>query len=584
MPPSRKNDEVDGADGSDNEDDGHEEDAESEVDEKDLDEQYAVREPLLSLEPLVMDCDCCPLPWALLRVCRTVHAETEAMLYGENSFRVIRTSNVSLRRLMHLSDGALTAIRELDIHLTRYWCPIHGNCRTCRYCREPWREGHGELQPRCSALQEAHTDEVCARKLGCIYCRNAYPINTEQPRGRAVLEQWRQVCRRLTQVQQPGRLSIKFECDCVGVADAARFAVILQSLPPVAQASIRFGRSPGAKSLVDLARETGQRMICRSTPGPTFPKFLEFPRELQLRVVQLTDFRWSRCLNVENRTQDWYRPRRCHQSCCPTTSASWSSTCKCEQYLTPLSLVSQQMRSDALETLFESSCVVLHVGSPLPGKCPLVGQQTGLESLPVGIHPHIRHVKIVFHHSGSCSERFKNGKDLEWVRVVDELRGSLTIDKLRLDLQINIFWHFHPLKEDHSGSEADRRSSFRAGWNMLLELYRLPDLHQLTLDIGDFRELEALTETALLGPNYICPDQRLRKARRMRQKPAFDPMMAIIEPEREGMGYWDVPKEWLLPELKRLLATNPSPWIRQAFSAYLEEDGAGPSEMHEHFE
>ena len=431
----------------------------------------------------VGDCLCPPLPSSLLYVCRRVHTEAEHHLYSSNTVKVVQLSPRSFRPLSRLSDAALGAIRKLHIRLNTWPCPHHSS-------------------------QEAPISR------GCGYCRSIGPFSGRTRKEKTILEQWQGVCDRLSKVQKHGQLSFSFVCDCVDAEAAAPIVATLRSLPRMAQAAVRLGRSPNLIELKKLARETALWMTGRvEPPSPTFHRFLDLPRELQLNVIRQTDFNWHSDVTVDERLHICHPSAysccsRCNigrgPCCCPTRCAGSPISCDCKHFPIAL-LVSRQMRLDALQLLFKSTRITTWMP---PGYVLRF-----LDGLPPSTLPYLRHLRVEILADDAVSW-FRGGFDKEWAAVIEYVRTNLSLGRLRLDVKLKFFdsWDFLT-----SATVGGPRQHFDVYSTVLVELLRLNGLHVLQVELEAFRDLEIVTERALLGPAAVCPDEKLRIEREVRE-------------------------------------------------------------------
>ncbi|KAK4155744.1 hypothetical protein C8A00DRAFT_41672 [Chaetomidium leptoderma] len=381
----------------------------------------------------------------LLLSCRDIYAEAAALLYSANRFVLHYTDPGSLEPLLALTAPALSSLATLKIVLNQASC--HQRTRDyyfqdcCLYrsnFRSPPCGGihpHQHQRPLLSSAPEGNDDPLAA--------------------AQALLGEWRAAASHLSPHITPRRLELSLVCDidpqhekAVDLANSALEPLGL--FPLLRSCHIRLCKTPDSR-LRQAAQDAVLQSYGISTPylKPTSPKatFVTLPRELRLRILELTDLVtpnkevwWSRqdskylwsdaggCLDCLQNTwshcqffECWYRTITYKRTrtgpfvgCfCRRRHAAFSATCTCWAPPGPaLFLVCHALYRDAQLVFFSANRFIVHdFQSSLPWALPcaasgmlrqdypykrLAASQFLQEVIPTHCIAYLRFLELVF--------------------------------------------------------------------------------------------------------------------------------------------------------------------------------------------
>lgn len=207
------------------------------------------------------------LPLNLLLVCRTTYDDVISPIYSSNSFTVSRHGLGGLGNLEKLSILALKSLQILTINLND-----------------------------CS-FQQCHVQ----------------PLGSVSRADKNVLKQWARICRHLALHLTPSQLRLCIICDCEDWDTAREVTRTASVLPLLQHCAIRLSAHRD-ETLRQLAKHTALCLTGQEEPLVGIFRFLDLPKEIQLRILEHTDL-------IADRTLEW-GPH--------TTLEFHSSVCKSE--------------------------------------------------------------------------------------------------------------------------------------------------------------------------------------------------------------------------------------------------------------
>ncbi|CAK7211858.1 hypothetical protein SEUCBS140593_001307 [Sporothrix eucalyptigena] len=365
------------------------------------------------MKPHNRSCVCAPLPVALLRVCRTVHAEAAAVLYGKNKF-VIRGRTFA-NSLDDEEDDADKKVdhRRYDDHYDKYrlkrippaiqfapilaGIPLYGlasmtsllvrlNCWPCPL-------GHEEVGMADRFRNNPFEELGDAIAMGyCRVCsmrsdRADYPLSLPPDTSTDEDEEYQRPATK-NEAMLLSTLDLTVICDVNSEKAAKRVvAPLMQHILPAARlkaCTIRLGRCRRGYALTAIARRTAAALVAGLVdpsletsymPSSTeiFP-FRRLPAELRVKILQETALGTTKVVRIVNGRQFFpgriYMDVACCNKCTPTYRdccyphyyAGVSAHCQCTILPTELFSVDRQMYREAALDQFYSR-VALHLES-----------------------------------------------------------------------------------------------------------------------------------------------------------------------------------------------------------------------------
>jgi len=299
-----------------------------------------------------------PLPTNLLAVCRSVHDEVRAVMYGENRFVIANKMARALRALENMSDATLRAMTFLTIRF---------NVSSC----ENWCCG-GRTHVCDNAVSE---------------CRNPIshdiPLDHSTSAGQVLISQWKRICVQLAKALEPGKLALYIICDCANVETARLVSESLYLLPALRDCGIRLAIQYN-EEISTLAKAVVLSLTRTSQPvAPPF-RFLDLPEEIQLHILKETalynstvSFRQygfgyeRRCKKRgrvgENLVEKFYVDSRPLLQCfCSYAHSAFFLRCNCKDNNFPSAFfsVSHEFRDAAKQVFFSKNKFVLSIAGP----------------------------------------------------------------------------------------------------------------------------------------------------------------------------------------------------------------------------
>ncbi|KAK3899104.1 hypothetical protein C8A05DRAFT_18418 [Staphylotrichum tortipilum] len=330
----------------------------------------------------------------LLLSCRYIHAEAAALLYSHSYFFIYYSGPGSLRPLVALTAPALASLVSLKIVLAE------------SSCHQLWCHYPGQT---CCVYPE-HSGPKTYPSYGCIaYHSHAVPLLASAPpgpdsRSKSFVDEWRAAMDHISSGITPGRLDLGLVCDLDArheraMALATAILAPVRRLPLLKRCQIRLCRLPDAR-LSEAAKDTALSAsgIKRPyvNPAPGRATLLALPRELRIRILQMTDlvtpskevwwdrhlakYRWaalagnSRCSDDFRRNchfdECWHRPLNHNNvitgprrmGCfCRRRHAAFTPFCKCWMPPGPgLFLICRAICEEARLVFFSSNRFVIH--------------------------------------------------------------------------------------------------------------------------------------------------------------------------------------------------------------------------------
>ena len=216
--------------------------------------------------PSSLECNGGGFPLNLLYVSRQLHKEVEALQHGRNTFRLVLSETSGFEAVSSVSVAAFNAVRRLRVQLLcRPLEAGYPSDRECEIC-----------EPHSLASTEPRSVDEPVR---CQVDSSIY------------LEPWKRLCKRLAQRAPAQELDIDFVADCNELNDTTALAALLKLLKRVRRASVRLSQSNHWTKYAALTREALWQMTSPQSRGmpARFPRYLELPHELQLRILACTE-------------------------------------------------------------------------------------------------------------------------------------------------------------------------------------------------------------------------------------------------------------------------------------------------------
>lgn len=344
--------------------------------------------------------------YGLLLSCRTIYAETSALLYSSNHFFCYYEASHSLAPLRELRAESVASMTNLKIVLNQASCHSREGAGGSRRCDD------GTLL-HTLYYENQGTASQRDRREGRYRSGCDAPLRRSDASTRSMVIEWYKTAAHLGPLITPGQLELSFVCD-VYSRDTLLATMILDAFrhfPPLKDCHIRLSRTPNP-ALRNLARDAVLKARgiqsgltpppCSSpSPSPTVSRLTGLPRELRLRILEYTDLvtplkevMWAKshasylasrpfCPSPEGRGDHKWAPE-IHHGCqfsgcserpypdkslgcyCQLTHAAASSTCRCWATPTPLFLVSRTLRQDANLVFFAENRFVVIDSTSLP--------------------------------------------------------------------------------------------------------------------------------------------------------------------------------------------------------------------------
>ena len=210
-----------------------------------------------------VECSLPPLPLQLLYVCRFMHDEVEKLLYSENRFFITRRNTGGLESLLSLSLAAIRHLSHLTIRVNIAYC--QGHC-----CND---RGRGpEYETFCPSLFKHMFDT---------------PLSNGSDEERHTISQWQKICIRLASTL-PNQLALYVICDCHDLETAEMIVESLSSLPKLRDCALRLATDRHSQ-LHHLAKKTVYSLTGQLQPRSAPFRFLDLPKEIQLRILSYTN-------------------------------------------------------------------------------------------------------------------------------------------------------------------------------------------------------------------------------------------------------------------------------------------------------
>ena len=299
-----------------------------------------------------------PLPVNLLAVCRSVHDEVRAAMYGENRFVIANKMARALRALENMSDSTLRAMTFLTIRF---------NVSSC----ENWCCG----------------GRTCVCDNAGYECRNPkshdVPLDLSTNSGEVLISQWQRICVQLTRALQPGNLALYVICDCANAETARVVSESLSLLPTLRDCGIRLAIQYNEEISV-LARDAVLSLTRTSQPVAKPFRFLDLPEEIKFRILKDTalcnstvsfhqyGFNYGRRCKERGRVSKNVVENYCVDSrpllqCfCSYAHSAFYLRCNCRDnnFPSPFFSVSREFASAAKQVFFSKNKFVLCITGP----------------------------------------------------------------------------------------------------------------------------------------------------------------------------------------------------------------------------
>ena len=333
----------------------------------------------------------------LLLSCRTIHAETAAIVYSSNLFvlRYDPSHPEPLRPLQALTPTALASLTSLTVVLNQASCHQHCGFADYGFCCVEGRDSDSSGLGRCKSFHtdsDSHQPPLLAPRPGCP---------GDAPDGdfaavQRLLAHWRLAAACLSPIPA-GRLELALVCDSDPHHERARevaslVTAPLRLLPRLKDCRIRLSKTPDA-ALQQIAWHGVLQAHRVALPPYYSPKpsartqatLLGLPRELRLRIFEYTDLvtpgrqvTWSRqdrgYLTIARKSYLEDDDVRLFYHCwtssysvpsflgcfCRRRHAAFSLTCKCWAPPTPLFLICHTLCHDAQLTFFSLNRFIIH--------------------------------------------------------------------------------------------------------------------------------------------------------------------------------------------------------------------------------
>ncbi|KAH6847637.1 hypothetical protein B0I37DRAFT_148518 [Chaetomium sp. MPI-CAGE-AT-0009] len=336
----------------------------------------------------------------LLRSCRSLYAETSALLYSAHRFVIFYSNPGSLGPLRAMSPTSIASLTSLKIVLNESSC----HDPTDSWQRPPYCCSDGNVGgPWCGSFH-------CAGRHGDRHRRPLLDSTSDLDLGSAarvaqatsIMTEWHDIAAYLSPHIAVGRLTLLFVCDIdpehQSALEIARLATAPIALfPQLKSCHVRLGKIPNyplqqlAQEAVLRNRDHGSRSPVRLEPkGIQFP-LMSLPTEVRLRVLEYTDLitpwkevtwsrqdrgyqvclppcrngedphvhhgcRLSRCDPGDDHVENWQSP-----GCfCRRRHAAFSLICNCWCPPTNLFLVCRTLRREAELIFFSHNHFIVH--------------------------------------------------------------------------------------------------------------------------------------------------------------------------------------------------------------------------------
>ncbi|KAK3899108.1 hypothetical protein C8A05DRAFT_18410 [Staphylotrichum tortipilum] len=338
----------------------------------------------------------------LLLSCQVLYAETVALLYSTNHFVIHYNGLGSLAPLHALTATALSFLSSLKIVLNEASCHTRVEGYVNMDCCTPPAECHLHW----SFSSHTHQRPLLASTPASE--RKARSNNLLEA-AQALLSEWHAAACHLSSSITPGNLALGLVCDIDprhehAIRLAASVVAPLRLLPLLKGCHVRLAKTPDPQ-LSQLAQQSalearGQVSLPRPKSADA-TAFLTLPRELRLRILELTDlitptkevwwcrqdarYAWSDLLAdylCHNSNFDphcfsecWYRAFYLYRAglpgmpfgCfCRRRHTAASTTCSCWLPPTPMFLVCRVICRDAQLVFFSANRFIIHDLSLVP--------------------------------------------------------------------------------------------------------------------------------------------------------------------------------------------------------------------------
>lgn len=466
------------------------------------------------------------LPTNLLAVCRLIHDEIRAILYGENRFVISRKLSRGLGALENMSDATLREMTFLTVRV---------NVSSC--------------ENFCCGGQRL----VC--RNGISPCRNPISHDTgldySSATGQLVISQWQRICSQLARATQAGRLALYVICDCADATTARMIVKPLLLLPALRDCGIRLAVQ-AEEEISALAKDTALSLTHTQRPEipPPFP-FLDLPKEIQLRVLRFTPLVNFTVICAQNRL---YYGVSCHQggkvaentdhACvdprpllqcfCGCAHSAFNFRCNCKDKIFPRSLffISKAFKDAAMQVFYSKNKFVVSMEgniSRIPGpnsRSRLLAEENieqtddrstdsiipGLANFPQSSLKHLTKLQLRFpwHELKYLHQNHPGWK--YWLDTIDLLSREANLGAVTLDLHFNESFYsdlqIHKDSKFNPEYESHMLQTYKTFVRSMAALCRVKRLFihlnwDTSFEVSDQRvEYEGMLEKSVMGENY----------------------------------------------------------------------------------
>ena len=236
----------------------------------------------------------------LLLSCRTLYAETSALLYSANRFVILYSRQRSLAPLRSLLPVSLASIATLKIVLNESSC--HHPVDSCDY--PPWCCYDGPEYDGCTQQDDCvqHDGNLHNQPLvtsNPVSVPGSTSTTSPIPAVQAMLLEWHSTAAYVSSLITTRQLTLSLVCDldprCDNVLEAAQSIIApLAHFPSLKDCHIRLCNTPNS-SLQQVAQEGVLQARPEASPlciGPaktSSSSLTTLPAELRLRILEYTD-------------------------------------------------------------------------------------------------------------------------------------------------------------------------------------------------------------------------------------------------------------------------------------------------------
>jgi len=336
-----------------------------------------------------VECRCHRFSTEVLHVCRQMHDEGIAVLYGDNRFAFDCRSAASVNILRGLRAESLRRMTALHVFVDY----------------SMWRFFHNDGR-----------ESFWPRQKVCGYARTVSELYERTDRFNQCVANWTTMCRILSTAIPSGTVSLDLFCHTIFADAALKVLDPLDRLPGLREIHLRFEgdiqpymddyhtpirervASPIGPDVIAYGDTEVNAVLASiklrmTRPAPIKPfRFMDLPTELRLMILAKTDLaRSDQWLGLKDNGRCCGKCGGFHKKdsiqCNCHKEGIYKSTCDCPKYPKALLLTSKQMRADALAVL-RTNNVVYAVGKTLDEIT------LGLYRLPIGKLKLIRNLRV----------------------------------------------------------------------------------------------------------------------------------------------------------------------------------------------